>query len=149
MIPFERKILIGAVGFMVFIVALVIGCMKQDFFLVSKDYYRQEINYQQHIDKVNKTAANKRDVNLENKATAGYVTLHFPNPEKENNRVEGKITFFRPSDARKDVVIPIDLNESHQQAINIKPLDKGLWKIKVDWTEAGEAYYNDFTLIMP
>ena len=149
MITFERKVLIGALTFMLFIIGLVVGCLKQDFFLVAKDYYRQEINYQEHIDKVNNTHASRKAVEFENKASAGYVKLHFPQTVKDGQEVSGKITFFRPSDARKDVVVPIDLNASNQQSINIKPLDKGLWKVKVDWIEKGNAYYNDFTLIMP
>ena len=149
MIPFERKLFIGAASFMLFIIALVIGCMKQDYFLVAKDYYRQEINYQEHIDKVNKTHSTKKEVNFENKANNGYVKFHFSHLTEKKHDVAGKITFFRPSDARKDVIVPIDLNKKNQQAINIKSLDKGLWKVKVDWTEEGEAYYNDFTLIMP
>lgn len=149
MITFERKILIGAIGFMLFIIALVVGCLRQDYFLVAKDYYKQEINYQKHIDKVNNTYASQREVSFENKATAGYVKFHFPQTVKKSSRVEGKITFFRPSDARKDVTIPIKLNGASQQAIDIRSLEKGLWKVKVDWQEEGEAFYNDFTLIMP
>ena len=149
MIPFERKLFIGAASFMLFIIALVIGCMKQNYFLVAKDYYRQEINYQEHIDKVNNTHSSEKEVGFENKATAGYIKLHFSHLAEKKNEVAGKITFFRPSDARKDVIVPINLNKANQQAIDIKSLDKGLWKVKVDWTEEGEAYYNDFTLIMP
>ena len=134
---------------MLFIIALVIGCLKQNYFLVAKDYYRQEINYQQHIDKVNKTHSEQKVVDLENRATAGYVKLQFPHLSEKRDVVKGKITFFRPSDARKDVVVPIDLKGTNQQAINVESLEKGLWKVKVDWIEEGEAYYNDFTLIMP
>ena len=134
---------------MLFIIALVIGCLKQNYFLVAKDYYRQEINYQQHIDKVNKTHSEQKVVDLENRSTAGYVKLQFPHLSEKRDVVKGKITFFRPSDARKDVVVPIDLKGTNQQAINVESLEKGLWKVKVDWIEEGEAYYNDFTLIMP
>lgn len=149
MISFERRLFIGAASFMVFIIALVIGCMKQNYFLVAKDYYRQEINYQQHIDKVSNTTSKQKVVDFENQAAAGYVKFKFSNLVEKPDGVEGKITFFRPSDARKDVVVPINLNGENQQAIDVKSLQKGLWKVKVDWVEKGEAYYNDFTLIMP
>ena len=149
MITFERRLLIGAGMFMLFIIALVIGCMRQDFFLVAKDYYRQEINYQKHIDKVNNTYASQKTVNLDNQAGKGYINLQFPLVAKGKDGVAGKIVLFRPSDARKDVVIPLNLDNKNQQIINTGSLDKGLWKIKVDWSESGEPYYDAFTVIIP
>ena len=149
MISFQKRLIIGAISFMLFIIALVIGCLKQNYFLVAKDYYRQEINYQQHIDKVNNSRSKQKIVDFKNHASAGYVKFQFPHLLEKSDLVKGKITFFRPSDARKDVIVPIDLKGTNQQAINVESLEKGLWKVKVDWIEEGEAYYNDFTLIMP
>ncbi len=149
MITFERRLFIGAALFMLFIIALVIACIRQDFFLVAKDYYRDEINYQQHIDKVNNTQSAQKTVNLENRVGAGYINLQFPPVADRNHRVAGEITLFRPSDARKDIIIPVTLDNNNQQVINTGNLDKGLWKIKIDWSESGEPYYDDFTLIIP
>ena len=149
MITFERRLLIGAAMFMLFIIVLVIGCMRQDFFLVAKDYYRDEINYQQHIDKVNNTQSSQKTVNLENQVGAGYINLQFPPVAGRNKRVAGEITLFRPSDARKDIVIQVNLDSKNRQVINTGNLDKGLWKIKIDWSESGEPYYDDFILIIP
>ncbi|MDN5213892.1 FixH family protein [Fulvivirgaceae bacterium BMA12] len=149
MMTFEKRLFIGAAMFMLFIIALVIGCMRQDFFLVAKDYYRDEINYQQHIDKVNNTQSSQKTVNLENRVGAGYINLQFPPAAARSKSVAGEITLFRPSDARKDIIIPVNLDSKNQQVINTGKLDKGLWKIKVDWSESGELYYDDFTLIIP
>ena len=51
-----NKIAIAYSSFVIFMVILVISCVKQNgIFLVSEDYYKQEIQYQDRIDNISNT----------------------------------------------------------------------------------------------
>ena len=48
-----KSIIAAFLFFALFIGVLVFICMKQEVSLVSKDYYKDEINYQQQIERLN------------------------------------------------------------------------------------------------
>jgi len=52
-----KWIVVAFVLFAAFIGTLVVVCVRQDVSLVSRDYYRQELAYQNQIQRLNNTAA--------------------------------------------------------------------------------------------
>ena len=128
MLTFERKVFLGALGFIIFIFSLVIGCLKQDFFLVADDYYNQEINYQQHIDKVKNANLLTEKLSFTLANSGDQAEFVFPYLESQD-KPEGTITFFRPSDATQDVVVAVAVDETLKQRITTSALSKGFWKV--------------------
>ncbi|WP_299699604.1 FixH family protein [uncultured Pontibacter sp.] len=137
-------IVIGLVSFMGYIVFFVIQAMNQDVDLVSKDYYAQEIAYQDQIDRVRRTQA-LGDVMVNYNAEAGTILLQLPATYSEK-KVSGTITLFRPSDDKLDKQLPMALGRDHSQLIEAEDLEKGLWKVRVNFSDGEEAYYSEKTI---
>lgn len=126
--------------FVIVVVSAVVIFMRQDVSLATDNYYSKGIKYQEQIDKINRT--NKLPEQLQISITDSGILLSFPNIF-ETKDFSGKISFYRPSDEKKDFTVDISLDSSHSQFIDSNELDKGLWKVKVDWNADGNNYYNE------
>lgn len=125
-----------------FITALVVRSFQETIDLVSEDYYQQELGYQQQINKMTNNQA--LPVPLTFSQQTRQLVVQFPAEPAEE--VQGEIQLFRPSDARSDRTVTIALNPARQQIIATDRLVKGRYKIKVDWTNGGAAYYTEETI---
>jgi hypothetical protein len=125
-----------------FIIGLVIRSFQETIDLVSEDYYQQELGYQHQIDKITNHRA--LPVPLTFSQQAQRLVVQFPDDLAAE--VQGTIQLFRPSDARSDRTVTIALNPARQQIIATDRLVKGHYKIKIDWTNGGAAYYTEETI---
>lgn len=119
--------------FAAFIVTLVIKTMYVNNELVSEDYYQQELGYQSTLDKMGPSS-----MNLEWNDSSLVLSFPKSNPAM----LYGTVVFYRPSDASKDLKTPIQLTEGKQYFLR-QMFIKGLYKIKVDWTENGNGHYRE------
>lgn len=121
--------------FVLFMVSLVVICMKQDdLHLVTQNYYEEEIKYQQQIDKI----ANAKDLDydaLVYQAKDKTVDLVLP------REAEGTLHLFRPSDARLDQKFSIDMQQKDALSIDLGHLQAGYWKMKLTWKQGDTEYY--------
>lgn len=127
-----------------FVVALLIVVafsFTQDVNLVTEDYYQQELVYEDQINRIKNTEAlvEKPEIVLK----GSYVELSFP----AELSPKGTILFFRPSDANKDRRIAISLGADKKQQIDFSSEQKGLWKAKLNWTQEGKEYYQEFVIV--
>lgn len=124
------------VGFVALIMFLVTNAFKHEVNLVSEDYYEKEIKYQQQIEKLQNTV----DLNDKISFTQSndHLILSFDCPV---NSQEGEITFFRPSDAKKDLKEKLSLNKESEQYFDRKKFQTGYYKMQIDWTSNGKEYY--------
>ena len=132
-----------AAFYIFFVIVLLIGVfifMNQDVGLVTNDYYAKEIAYQQEIDKSNRT--NELTEQLEITVEPSQIRFSFPRMFNTGN-IGGTIHFYRPSDKEKDFVTNIVADSSRIQIIDTRKLDKGLWKVKVDWAVQNVSYFNE------
>lgn len=118
-------------------VTLVTICVKQDdIHLVTEDYYAEEIKYQEHIDRVSNTQA------IEGKVMqfdALSKTLQFKLPIG----AKGELHLFRPSDARMDKKIQVEIKDTESNVLNLNDLEPGYWKVKMTWEANGVAYFEE------
>jgi hypothetical protein len=127
--------------FMTFIGVLVVKTYSVNTELVSEDYYKQEIAYQSKIDNM---ANLKHDTaTVSHVFTDSELVLSFPKSAK------GTIEFYRPSDASKDLIVPLQLSMTNEQAFRKELFIKGLYKMKLDWESDGKRYYMEEDLMMP
>ncbi len=132
-----KSIVLVYVVFAAIMAGMVTICMKQDdLHLVVENYYEEEIKYQQHIDKVHNAEALTHEV-LVYDAQMKIVDLHLP------VGAVGTLNFFRPSDARLDQKMVIIITDLTSNAVDVKDLKPGYWRVKLTWTEAGEDYYKE------
>lgn len=121
-----HKLVICMISFMAFVAILVASMMHEKVDLVENNYYEKGIKYDQEI--ASKTNADQyMDVKFDN----SFLTLH----NKKSNAVSGSVMFYRPSDENKDFTLPFDVVANRNTLIPVSALDKGLWNIKVYWTD--------------
>ena len=127
------------------LVGIVYVFMNQDVDLVTKDYYGKELKYQDHIDKVNNTGKLGKEVGIS--LLNDFVQLTFPD-SVFNKKASGIIYFYRPSGSVRDFSLPVAVTGNNTQIINTSKLEKGLWKIKVEWGMDGKDFYSEKSLII-
>lgn len=141
---FGHKIAAVYTLFVVFIISLVTFCVKQkDIFLVSSDYYKKEIAYQDEIDKLSNTRELTHPVRIVK--TDGSLTFEFP---EELQGASGEIHFYRPSDANLDFKVPVHIAPDHTQKVPVSRLVKGQWVVKMEWSKDGKSYLKEEKIIL-
>ena len=135
-----KLIIATFVFFALFIGNMVRQAMNSDVELVSKDYYKKELAFQQHINQVNAAQELREQIIITHAVAAEQISLVFPeNTIPENTK--GSIQFFRPSDPGLDFETPLKLNSDKQQHFRTTHLTKGLWRVKINWKTGKQAYY--------
>lgn len=137
------KIMVLYAGFVILIVTMVSLTMREKVDLVAKDYYAQELNYQDRINKVNRTNALEQPLTWQ--VQPGALVLKFPE-EFRKREIAGSIYFFRPSDASMDTTVHVLADTTGVQIISTAKLNKGVYKIQVNWEAGKESYYNEGTI---
>lgn len=136
-ISWGTGIVIAIVIFMAIIIATVIFMMNQDVDLVSSDYYEKGIKYQEQIDMENRSQRLKDNVKME--WSGDLFEISFPD-EFHDQTLSGEIFFYRPSDSKKDFRLPLNLTDL-KQYIPVQGLEKGLWRVKLNWNLNNKDYY--------
>ena len=138
-ISWPTGIIIAMSAFIIFILSFVYKATfmpQYDHHLVSEDYYKDELNYQQEIDKLNKAATLKEDVTL-TKVAEGLL-IKFP-AEFDAEKITGTISFQRPSNDKIDFDLPIKLTTANY-LIADDNLVQGIWNVKIEWVINGTTY---------
>lgn len=121
--------------FVLFMISLVVICVRQDHIhLVTQNYYEEEIKYQQQIDKMANASDLDYDV-LTYQSDGKTVGLFLP------RGAEGTLHLFRPSDARLDQKFKVEMTETDQMSIDLAHLQPGYWRMKLTWKEGSTEYY--------
>ncbi len=129
-------------GFVVLIVMLVAGSMRQDFDLVTPDYYGQEIKYQQVIDAGKNQATLSAPVVIH--ANATDVMIEFPS-EFADKVVKGDVHFYSPVNASWDKTFNINI-ANNSMTVQRSELRNTNYTIKLNWEADGKKYYQETTL---
>lgn len=139
-------LVIGMAAFMIFILQYVIRVQiddKYDNELVTTDYYQKEI----HIDDNYNAEKNalKLGEKLNIKIHDNGVYINFPD-EWENEKVNGTISLYRPSDQKLDHSLPIQLTDSNNLLIPKNLLAGGRWDISLSFNYENTSYLKKETL---
>jgi nitrogen fixation protein FixH len=135
-----KGILITIIIFIAGTVVMMAIAMNSPSDLVMKNYYEKGIKYQEQIDRINRTNALSEKVNIE--FTGKAVLIKIPSmfqPEK----IKGEVLFYRPSNAKEDLRFPFSVDSSNEMLISTGKLDKGFWKIQLNWSSDGTDYFNE------
>lgn len=134
-----KKITILYLSFVMLIVTMVSLCFGQKVELESKDYYAQELKFQDRIDAVSNEknlpstithVLNKSDLTLT--ADSSVIGKDF----------SGSINFFRPSDSSKDLKLDMKFMND-QQVVNTSQLIRGVYKMQLSWLSNGKSYFRE------
>ena len=108
--------------------------------LVTKDYYKNELRYQEVIDGTKNANALSTSVVIIRGDNA--ITIRFPE-EMKNKTITGSMWFYCAANKGNDRNIPIALDENAAQHIELSSLAKGQYTIKFDWYTDSKHYYTE------
>lgn len=129
--------IIGFIGFIMYFVVTMSTDKAYSHDLVTEEYYKTELSYQQQLDK--EMNAQKLEKNIEVEKTPKGVVVTFPET-LEPSKIKGTMFLYRPSNKRLDNEFPLSLS-SNQLLVPDSSLVGGRWNIIVDWEYKGESYF--------
>ena len=129
--------------FAAFILYLVVMSNRQQIDLVSDNYYQEGLAHQQKIETIKQTAVLPYKPVVKADAV-GRATVSFPSETAA--QVSGQAHFFRPSDKYLDFILPLKNIDEHTTTAD--PLEPGLWRVRLSWTDAGQNYFQESTLVV-
>lgn len=138
------KIAILYGGFVAIIVTLVVGSSRQSFDLVSKDYYKEEIAYQQVIDASKNQSALSEPMAIH--ANAQAVVIDFP-AEFKDKALSGNVQFYSPVNSQWDRNFSLT-KEGNSVSIDRAKLQNTRYKLKISCQVDGKNYYQESELYL-
>ena len=132
-------IVVAFVAFISFILYFVITMStnkKYEHDLVIENYYGQELEFQNAINKEINSQTLKQDIVW--KRTSEGLLIEFPDNFKPEE-ITGTISLYRPSNKLLDFETSIQLSDSTFLITDKRLLD-GRWNLKIDWKVNGEEY---------
>lgn len=133
-------ILIGIIIFITLSVTMTVIFMTQDVSLVSDNYYEKSLEYQDEIDKKSRTKSLDEQVKIN--FNGEVIAVLFPT-DYLGNKISGEIYFYRPSNSSFDFKLPLLVSEEGNQLIPVERLEKGFWRVKINWSMDRNMYYNE------
>lgn len=132
-------IVLAFIAFICFIMYFVVSMhtdksLNHD--LVTENYYKAELEYQNDINKKENSKNLATDITW--KRTNEGLIISFPKDLKEEN-IKGKVFLYRPSNKQVDFESSISLSNYNLLIPDDRLLD-GRWNIKVDWKYNGKSY---------
>ena len=127
-------------GFVLLIATMVSMSISQKVDLVSKDYYEQELQFQNKINLMDRTKLLSEQLSWQ--VQNDELVLDFPDQFK-GQQTSGKVFFFRPSDAVLDKNFELQTDTLNTKSMSIKKLKSGLYKIQINWEVENIQYYNE------
>lgn len=111
--------------------------------LVTEEYYKQELAYQNEID------ASKSALDMEAKLkfvkSEEGITIFFPE-RFDSKKITGIVSLYRPSNKHLDIDFPISLSKTHL-LIPDNSLVDGRWDITVKWQYQGKTFLHKEKLV--
>jgi hypothetical protein len=133
-----KWIVVVFILFTAFIGTLVTICVREDISLVAKDYYSQELVYQEQISRMNNAAAltEKPDIII----TQDFIRVTFDSLSFIDH---GKLELFCPSDSKMDRSFQIPESDDQKFTYALSGLKPGMYRVKLLWSMEGKDYYQE------
>ena len=135
-----NKLLITFVVFGTGMSYLVYRSMNVNYELVEKDYYKNELRYQQVIDGTKRVNALTTPVTIQQNGQD--IVLQLP-AEMKNKSITGNIWFYCAYDETKDRKFQLQPDTEASQSFGKATFRPGSYTVKISWTEDGQAFYSE------
>lgn len=129
-------VFIGFIGFILFFVIKMNTDKQYEHDLVTEDYYKKELAFQEEINAEKNAKALENNITI--KKTEKGLLVVFPE-NKGNTNISGNIYLYRPSNKKLDFKMPIILIDS-KITIPENQLLEGRWNITIDWKHENIPY---------
>jgi len=130
---------------MIGILSVVWFAMTREVNLVTEDYYKVELAYEEQIERLKNTQGLLEKPTFKISKDRKFVELNFPEalvPDK------GQLTLYRPSDFTQDRKYKLELDGRNKQIYMTSGLIPGFWKAKLLWEIGENSYFLEFAIII-
>lgn len=117
---------------------LVYRSATQQVSMVSKDYYEQELHYQQQLDARNNTRGLDNGFTLSHSGDS--MVLQVP-PDISRALTSGKALFYCPSNDKADTLVTLNSTPDGRYSFSRSLLKGRGYILKLDLNAAGKSYY--------
>jgi nitrogen fixation protein FixH len=135
-----KGILITIILFLAGTAIMIIIAVNSSYDLVANNYYEQGIKYQDKIEKINRTNALPEKTGIEFLGNA--VSISMPRMFAAG-KINGTVIFYRPSNAGRDFRVPLQLDSENKMILSTDKLEKGFWKVQIEWNVETAQYFNE------
>jgi DUF971 family protein len=132
-----NKLVIVFLAFGALMFYMVSRCIQTPVNLVSKEYYKDELAYQEVID--GQINANLLSSKVKIRQNADFVTVQLP--AEQQHPVTGKLWFYCPSASARDRKIQLQTDENGLQKIPRQLFPEGNYTVKISWDDGKENFY--------
>ncbi len=127
------------ITFILYFVFKVQGDSRYDHEMVTEEYYKKEMGYQEQLDKQQNAQDLPQKVIVDVKSEG--LVIRFPE-SFDYTKINGKVSLYRPSNQKLDFDMPISLSSSNLLIPKTK-LVGGRWDIIIDWNYEGKDFLNN------
>lgn len=127
------------ITFILYFVFKVQGDSRYDHEMVTEEYYKKEMGYQEQLDKQQNAQDLPQKVIVDVKSEG--LVIRFPE-SFDYTKINGKVSLYRPSNQKLDFDMPISLSSSNLLIPKTK-LVGGRWDIIIDWNYEGKGFLNN------
>ena len=140
-----NKLILAFVVFAAGMAFMVYRAVNTDYELVEKDYYKQELRYQQVID--GKAAAASLSGDIKFLPVPGGLMLEMP-IEMHPAQPMGEILFYCANDSKRDRKYLLATDSAGRQFFSTDSLLPGTYKGKISWSVEEKKYYAEKDIIV-
>jgi nitrogen fixation protein FixH len=125
----------------------VVYAMEQSVDLVSPDYYAQSLRQDERMAATTRVTALGDRFAVAVRADQQDVDVTIPSAARD--AATGSITFYRPSNAAADRVVPLAIDAGGVAHASFSGLAHGRWILKIEWRASGAPYYFEEPITLP
>lgn len=135
-----HKLVIVFILFGTLIGYLVYRSVTTSFDLVSKEYYKDELAYQQVIDGAKRAGELSSAVAIVQESDS--LVIRFPE-EMKIGSIKGLAWFYYAPDMRRDRKLPLETSGITEVKFSRSIFIPGNYTVKISWENNGEQYYSE------
>lgn len=138
-----KSIALVFVLFAIFITTLAMICFRQDVSLVSKNYYGEDLRYQETYE---------RRMNAEQMSSKPQVLIAADNLSVSYSHLDSlqdiTLALMRPSDASLDQVFFVDPQSDTLWSVSIPTLASGRYNVRLEWRQGATLYQLNRAIVL-
>lgn len=131
-----KGVVIAFVCFIGYIMYFVISAFQMNFDMVTDNYYGKELDFENK----QKRIENFRELGKKVEISQQQATLTL-DYNSLNQHLKGEVYFYHPASEKNDFRAQIVKNQEGKQVIPKQKLQRGMYKIILEWEVAGKEYY--------
>jgi hypothetical protein len=142
---FGTGIFLALAAFVLFMLYFFLRTPSQTAEVITQHAYEEGNEYQKQLDDQNR-ARKFGSLTLFAKAPL-TVELILPGDSVNVGTVTGKATFARPDRGGADV--QLDIRGGLRQTLRDARLTSGRWRVRVQWVQSGQSFYDEALIDLP